>query len=472
MNLKRTALLLSLCTAFSACTFAMPTVPLMQAAVLTADAANSAEFVDVDGNKVTLGDGIPTAVVYGRPECFNTRTTLQNIIAAGWLDGGDVRVIYADIDGNNIKTVKALREELGTDDVVFCSDENSSGSRYSSRMYSDLDISGSVTLPVIGYYDGTGKLLSNTTSLQQASDVYNALTGKEAPAQSETEDPGEKTPVTDEDISDMGYEYEALEDGTIMITGVNRRNGRKELVIPSQIDGKTVTKLGDEAFSYSMSDMFETEYTSVTIPDTVTWIGNLCFWHQKKLAKVNAPDTLEHIGANAFNITSWLDTQSKLSDIVTLSGIVIEGWHCSDSVVLPDGTKGIADHAFTGSYLENIYIPSSVKDIGDEAFAGVKNLTVYCQPDSYAETYAKRKGFKTVTDGSPFPEPDPLKDHLREAFLDPGSAKLILNADGTYTMMQSNTYGIDNNNGVNVAILDPEAKTFTHLKSFVKNDEK
>ncbi len=61
------------------------------------------------------------------------------------------------------------------------------------------------------------------------------------------------------------YSYEILSDGTVEITGYN--GNETEVTIPSSINGKKVTSIGDDAF-------FEcTSLTSITIPDSVTSIG-------------------------------------------------------------------------------------------------------------------------------------------------------------------------------------------------------
>lgn len=58
------------------------------------------------------------------------------------------------------------------------------------------------------------------------------------------------------------YGYEILDDGTVTITGYT--GSETEIVIPSEIEGKSVTSIGDWAF-YSCTGL-----TSVTISDSVT----------------------------------------------------------------------------------------------------------------------------------------------------------------------------------------------------------
>ncbi len=67
--------------------------------------------------------------------------------------------------------------------------------------------------------------------------------------------------------------YDFLEDGTIEITGCDE--SATEVVIPPEIDGVPVTSIRYNAF-YGCSNL-----TSVTIPDSVTSIGNMAFYECK-----------------------------------------------------------------------------------------------------------------------------------------------------------------------------------------------
>ena len=77
------------------------------------------------------------------------------------------------------------------------------------------------------------------------------------------------------------YQYSILDDGTAEITVY--LGSETELIIPLQLDGLTVTVIGDKAFS-SRRDL-----TSVAIPDSVTKIGEGAFSSCYKLASVQLP---------------------------------------------------------------------------------------------------------------------------------------------------------------------------------------
>lgn len=79
------------------------------------------------------------------------------------------------------------------------------------------------------------------------------------------------------------FEYEVLDDGTVSLT---KYTGQDEIpVIPSEIDGKDVTKIGDRAF-YKCGTI-----TYIVIPESVTSIGRSAFSGCKLLNSIEIPDT-------------------------------------------------------------------------------------------------------------------------------------------------------------------------------------
>ena len=125
-----------------------------------------------------------------------------------------------------------------------------------------------------------------------------------------------------------------------------------DLTIPD-----SVTTIGDYAFQYCNS------LTSITIPDSVTKIGNRAFWYCGSLTSVTIPNSVTTIGDYAFQ-------------------------HCSSltSVTIPDSVTTIVDGAFYGcTSLTSVTIPDSVTSIGDGAFSRCKSLTSVTIPDSVTE---------------------------------------------------------------------------------------
>ena len=132
----------------------------------------------------------------------------------------------------------------------------------------------------------------------------------------------------------------------VTITGINPAPAGA-LDIPSEIDGLSVTGIGESAFHGC------DKLTSVTIPNSVMDIGDYAFESCSRLGSVEIPNSVRRIGEAAF------------SDCPVLSEITI-----------PDGVTGIGSSAFYDcSGLTSIVIPASVTSIGNGAFRGCSGLT-------------------------------------------------------------------------------------------------
>ncbi|MDE5602017.1 MAG: leucine-rich repeat protein [Clostridia bacterium] len=126
------------------------------------------------------------------------------------------------------------------------------------------------------------------------------------------------------------------------------------------------------------------DLTSISIPNTVTSIDYMAFWNCQNLAKINIPDSVEHIGNNAFLNTKWYDNQPNG---VVYAGKVAYKYkgdkHSITSIVIKEGTKSIATHAFEEcSELTSVTIPDSVTSIDYNAFSGCSKLANVTIPDS------------------------------------------------------------------------------------------
>ena len=125
------------------------------------------------------------------------------------------------------------------------------------------------------------------------------------------------------------------------------------VIIPSEYNGKPVTKISDWAFMNSKN------IESIYIPNTITEIGYNAFSGCKNLSDVSIDgQNLENIGRFAF------------SNCVSLSKISI-----------PEGVTTVDDYAFGNcDSLTSITIPSSVMIMGKWAFHGCDWLSnIYCK---------------------------------------------------------------------------------------------
>ena len=152
--------------------------------------------------------------------------------------------------------------------------------------------------------------------------------------------------------------------------------------IPAELGGKPVTEIGVGAFGFCSS------LTEVTIPKSVTSIGEMAFYDCGALATVYYGGTQEdwdalkkNIGEentpllNA-NIICAIQESNGFAYTVTGDEATITGYTGSArSLAIPSELGGkpvtaIGEKAFYEYKMLNIYIPKTIKAIGEDAFAG------------------------------------------------------------------------------------------------------
>ena len=161
----------------------------------------------------------------------------------------------------------------------------------------------------------------------------------------------------------------------------------------------SVTSIGESAFYYCKS------LTSVTIPDSVTSIGNNAFSGCTSLTSVTIPDSVTSMGNNAFSGCTSLTSITIPDSVTSIGESAFSGCTSLTSVTIPNSVTSIEDNAFDGcTSLTSITIPDSVTSIGNNAFSGCTSLTSVTIPDSVTsigvEAFYKCTSLTDVTIGN------------------------------------------------------------------------
>ncbi len=147
-----------------------------------------------------------------------------------------------------------------------------------------------------------------------------------------------------------------------------------DLIIPSSINGYSVTTIGEFAFNGC------SEFTGLNIADSVTTIEMFAFGGCSGLiGPLVIPDSVITIGNFAFSGCIGFSGSLKIPDSVTLIGddAFKDCYRFTGPLVIPDSVRTIGDDAFIGckGFTGSLTLSDSVTEIGNYAFCGCRGLT-------------------------------------------------------------------------------------------------
>ena len=181
---------------------------------------------------------------------------------------------------------------------------------------------------------------------------------------------------------------------------ITKYNGTDTVVvIPSKINGVTVTTIGTDAF-------LGLNITSVTIPDSVTEIGANAFAGCTNLTSVTYGGDWSNLTIQSGNPAVQDAANAPLFDfefILNNTAVVVTNYKYNGAaadVTIPSRYQGkpvttIGHAAFFNSAVTSVTIPDSVTSISDEAFINCPKLTNISIPNSV--TYIGFSAFSSCT---------------------------------------------------------------------------
>lgn len=188
-------------------------------------------------------------------------------------------------------------------------------------------------------------------------------------------------PVPDQDLNDpiMQMESASLQypsqndtwkynvyDCYIEITGYLGPE-EADAVIPAEIDGLPVWKLGD-------GSLMDAELKSAQLPDCLESIGMLAFANSK-IETIIMPKELAAVGQRAFDGCVRLSAIGIPEGVIGVAKETFEGCENLSEISLPESLTFIDESAFSGCVsLSNITIPENVTYIGPLAFTKCTSL--------------------------------------------------------------------------------------------------
>ena len=135
----------------------------------------------------------------------------------------------------------------------------------------------------------------------------------------------------------------------------------KSVTIPD-----SVTSIGDGAFS-------NCGLANVTIHNSVTSIGNSAFSNCASLTSVTIGDSVTFIGESAFSGCKNLTSVTISNSVTSIGESAFYNCESLTDITIPDSVISIGDGAFANCGLTSVTIPDSVTSIGG-AFGGCHNL--------------------------------------------------------------------------------------------------
>lgn len=161
------------------------------------------------------------------------------------------------------------------------------------------------------------------------------------------------------------------------------------ITIPSAISGKPVISISGLAGN--------TTIKKVILPDSITEISSYAFKDCIMLGDIVMPDGLRSILEGAFLGCSSLEGITLPKNLEVLEASIFEDCTSLSDVTIPEQITILFNHTFRNcSSLKKLTLPTGLRSIEPDALLDCENVTIYGDPDSYAQDFAKTNNINFI----------------------------------------------------------------------------
>lgn len=157
----------------------------------------------------------------------------------------------------------------------------------------------------------------------------------------------------------------------------------------------SVTALGDRAFA------FDKKLATVTFGNGLTYIGTSAFYGCEMLKVVELPASLEYLGTKAFYKNNYTydvtfnngseQSQENLSELKYIGNYAFYDAKYLTIARIPASVTAIGKYAYKGAInISSVTIHENVESVGAHAFYGNDLLTIYVEHDGYISTWSEK----------------------------------------------------------------------------------
>lgn len=210
--------------------------------------------------------------------------------------------------------------------------------------------------------------------------------------------------------------YNVREDGTVKLLEFISTDS--EVIMPEQIKGMPVTEIDENIFDNENKNYIKTldmqckitklprnflneaeQLKKVTLPDTITSIGDYAFEYDKALESINIPESVTSFGTLAFFDTKWLSDRQAEDPLVIVNNVLIDATTAKGVVDIPEGVTTINYSAFENNTdLTEVNIPDSVGSVYTKAFYGCTGMKSVSIPKSVSSISGYAFGYYSKED--------------------------------------------------------------------------